>query len=497
MSLKDFVIIKILENENNYSILKVKNKKEEITYILKNIKFQMLDKNKKKKIINEIKVLTSLKHPNIIQIKKAFYDRPSNTFNIIMEFTSNGNLSNIINCAIKKRKYIKESFIWKILTQILVGLNYLHNKGIIHRDLRSCNIFLSNLGIFKIGGFNGFCLVEKNKMIKEQIGTPLYTAPEIWNDQPYNYKCDIWSLGCIVYELATLSLPFTGDNLDVLYNNIMSRKIKPIPEFYSQNLKDIINNMLIFDPLKRPSTNKLLNDPNIKQTKNELKYIYMNIKMKKINPNEIKNKLNIKEINLRKNKIRVNSKSAANINSSYNNRLNEESNINKDRSKIIITNYNTKIINNAAYRTLKERKNYYSNSDKNKKHNFQNIKFENKKRNDNNTFIENNNHSGIIESKFNKLNINNESQNTTPNSIINNTKEYSSKFCCEIESPNIIQNYSFKNLKLCEKPDKLYNESKSMKNQYKQKNLNNDFNETEITQIKKNENSHKISLNYK
>ena len=155
----------------------------------------------------------------------------------------------------------------------MIGLNYLHNKGVIHRDLRSKNIFLTNLGIFKISGFNGFCLLEKDKMINEQIGTPLYTAPEIWNDQPYNYKCDIWSVGCIIYELATLTLPFTGDNLDLLYNKIMSRKIKPIPEFYSQDLKDIINNMLIFDPLERPSTDNLLNSLKIKRTKNELNFI--------------------------------------------------------------------------------------------------------------------------------------------------------------------------------------------------------------------------------
>ena len=493
MSLNDFVMIQILENEDNYTLLKVKNKKDGITYILKNIKFQMLDNNKKKKIINDTKILTSLKHPNIIEFKEAFYHKPSNTLNIIMEFICNSNLSDIINIAIKKRKYIEESFIWKILSQILIGLNYLHNKGIIHRDLRSKNIFLSNLGIFKIAGFNGFCLLEKNKMIKEQIGTPLYTAPEIWNDQPYNYKCDIWSVGCIIYELATLTLPFAGDNIDLLYNNIMSRKIKPIPQLYSKNLKDIINSMLIFDPLKRPSTDNLLNDLNIKQTKNELKYIYVNNKMKKINLNEIKNKLNIKEINLRENKIKLNSRSTTNINSAYKYRLNEESNINKGRSKFILTNYNKKTINNATYRTLKERKNNYPNSDKRKIYKCKTIKI----KNSNNIINENNNHSGIIGSNFNKININNESLNTTPNSILNNNiKENSSKFCCDKESPDIIQNYLFKNLQLYEKLDKLYYESKFMKNKFKQKNLKYDFNDN-IIQIKKNENTQKIKLNNK
>ena len=490
-------MIQIMENEDNYTLLKVKNKKDEVTYILKNIKFHMLDKNKKKKIINETKILASLKHPNIIEFKEAFYDKPSNTLNIIMEFISNGNLSNIINCAIRKRKYIEESLIWKILTQILIGLNYLHNKGIIHRDLRSSNIFLSNLGIFKIAGFNGFCLLEKNKMIREQIGTPLYSAPEIWKDEPYNYKCDIWSVGCIIYELATLTSPFTGDNLDLLYNNIMSRKMKSIPEFYSKNLKDIINSMLIFDPLKRPSTDILLNNLNIKQAKNELNYIYMNFKMKIINLKEIKNKYNMKEINLRKNKIKINSKSTANINSTYNCRLNKEINMNKNRNKIVLPSYNGKGINNATYRTLKERKNNYSNSDKKKIYNYEKIELKNNNRNINNILNEDNNHSQIV-GKSKKLIINDESLNTTPtSSIFNyNTQNPYSKLCYDIQIPNI-QNYSFKNVKLYEQLDKLYNESKSIKNKFKQKNLNYDFYESKIIKVEKNENSHKINLNNK
>ena len=490
-------MIQIMENEDNYTLLKVKNKKDEVTYILKNIKFHMLDKTKKKKIINETKILTSLKHPNIIEFKEAFYDKPSNTLNIIMEFISNGNLSNIINYAIIKRKYIEESSIWKILTQILIGLNYLHNKGIIHRDLRSTNIFLSNLGIFKIAGFNGFCLLEKNKMIKEQIGTPLYSAPEIWKDEPYNYKCDIWSVGCIIYELATLTSPFTGDNLDLLYNNIMSRKMKSIPEFYSKNLKDIINSMLIFDPLKRPSTDILLNNFNIKQAKNELNYIYMNLKKKIINQKEFKNKYSLKEINLRKDKIKINSRSTANINSTYNCRLNKEINMNKDRNNNVLPSYNEKGINNATYRTLKERKNNYSNSDKKKIYNYEKIELKNNSRNINKIINEDNNHSQIVGSKFKKLIINDESLNTTPSSIFNyNTQNSSSKFCYDIQIPNI-QNYSFKNVELYEQLDKLYNESKSIKNKFKQNNLNNDFNESKITQVKKNENSHKINFNNK
>jgi len=404
-----------------------------------------------------------------------------------MESIYKGNLSDIINSAYKKKKYIEESIIWKILTQILIGLNYLHNKGIIHRDLTSKNIFLNNLGIFKIAGFNGFCLIEKNKKINEQIGTPLYTAPEIWNDQPYNYKCDIWSVGCIIYELANLSLPFNGDNIDLLYKSIMSRQLKPIPEFYSQNLKNIINSMLIFDPLKRPSTDKLLNDLNIKRTKNELNYIYMNTKMKKIILNRIKNKLNKKEINLGKNKIKINSRSTSNINSISDDRKNEEC------SKITLTSNNEKTISNSTYRTLKERINKSHNFHYSKKYNCIKIKIKNRKGNINNAINDNNNHTEIVNQKFKKININNEPLNKTPNSSY-----YSSKiYCNKDDFSNTIQNYSFKNPEFYEKLNILYNGSKSIKDTFKQKVLNNNLYGNECnSQIEKNKNFDKIKMVY-
>jgi hypothetical protein len=220
-------------------------------------------------------------------------------------------------------------------------------------------------------------------------------------------------------------------------------------------------------------------------------------KTKKININKMKNKINIKEINLKENKMQINSRSTANINSPYNYRLNSESNKNEYRSKITLTSYNVKIIKNATYRTLKERKKIYPNSEDNKKSKYEKIKFKNQKGKINIDINEINNHFGNINSNFSKININNDSLSTTPNSVFNNnSKEHSSKICYDIESPDI-QNYSFKNLQIYKKLDELYNESKSMKNNFKPKNVNNDCNRSKIIQIKKDENTNKIKLNYK
>ena len=360
---KDFEIIEHLGKEEKCSILKVKRKKDGVIYFLKSSVLNKLDEDYKESAINEIKILSSLNHPNIIKFKEAFFDKTTKSINLVLEFPDNGNLSNKINFAIKNKMYMEECIIWHVLTQILHGLNYLHQNGIVHRNLISKNIFLNKNRIVKIANFAASCKLEKNKMLTDQVGTPFYTAPEIWNEQPYNYKCDIWSVGCIIYELASLSLPYTGEGVDKLYENIMSKKYKPIPEFYSENLKKIINYMLISDPSKRPSTDILLNYPNIKEKTNQMNNIYLNYRINEQgkksrnrrimtknltgNINSSKYSLDFsKDINQENNKV----KGTKLLNNNWNS-IKKQNSVNKNKN-----DYKIRIIKNRTYRSLKERK---------------------------------------------------------------------------------------------------------------------------------------------
>lgn len=108
---------------------------------------------------------------------------------------------------------MNEKRIWFYMTQILIGLKVLHENKIIHRDIKSANLFLSEDGKnIKLGDLN-IAKIVKNDLASTQIGTPYYLAPEIWNNEPYDFKCDIFSLGCVVYEMATLNYPFNGKTL--------------------------------------------------------------------------------------------------------------------------------------------------------------------------------------------------------------------------------------------------------------------------------------------
>ena len=152
------------------------------------------------------------------------------------------------------------------------GLNELHKKKIIHRDLKSANIFLMKNGICKLGDLNVAKVVE-NGLLRTQTGTPYFASPEIWEDKPYNFKSDIWSIGCILYQMAGLKMPFQGKNIKEVYHNLKSINIPPLPDIYSPDLMYMVKKLLKLNPDQRPSTQEILDDEIIK---NRMKLISEN-----------------------------------------------------------------------------------------------------------------------------------------------------------------------------------------------------------------------------
>ena len=272
-SLNDFEIGKTLGKGAFGMVCLVKRKFDGKTYAMKRIKIVQLSEKDKENALNEIRILASLSHKNIIGYKDAFFDQKSKTLNIVMEFADDGDMSTKIKYNLKNKLHFKENTIWKYLIQILEGLNYLHDKKIIHRDLKSANIFLMKDKTIKIGDLN-VSKYNKLGMAYTQTGTPYYASPEIWLDQPYDYKSDIWSLGCILYELCQLKPPFRGTSLKNLCINIQKGAYNPIPNYYSDDMKKIIGMMLKKDPNLRPTTTQILECDIIVKKINELKIRY-------------------------------------------------------------------------------------------------------------------------------------------------------------------------------------------------------------------------------
>ena len=301
MSLNDFEFGKFLGKGAFGSVAIVTRKKDHQIYAMKRVNIGKLPRNEVEAALNEVRILASLNHPNIVGYKEAFYDEPSKTLNIVMELANDGDIAHKIQENAKKRLRFDESTIWEWIIQLLEGLKYLHDNHIMHRDLKSANIFLMKNGLLKIGDLN-VSKLAKNDFAKTKTGTPYYLAPEVWQDLPYDYKCDIWSVGCIIYELCCFTPPFRGTSLRELYTNVISGIYIPIPNSYSNDLKNLISKMLVVDPHKRISTNELLNSSiiqnKIKNSKN--KGIIEKVQKKQQNANFIKTikvPMNMKDIN--------------------------------------------------------------------------------------------------------------------------------------------------------------------------------------------------------
>ena len=260
MSINDFEIIKQIGSGAFSTVSLVKNKKDNKLYALKRVELSKMMSNEKDNSLNEIRLLASVNHKNIIAYKQSFYEESTNTLNLVLEYADGGDLQSKITAHKNIKKYFNEKTIWSIFIQMVYGIKELHDRNIVHRDLKSANIFLMKNGICKLGDLN-VSKVAKSGLLKTQTGTPYFASPEVWGGKPYGLKSDIWSLGCILYQMATLKMPFQGNNFKEVYSNISKCKYQPLPDIYSNELDSIIKKLLQIEPEKRPNCHQILKDP--------------------------------------------------------------------------------------------------------------------------------------------------------------------------------------------------------------------------------------------
>jgi len=211
---------------------------------------------------NEVRILKSLSHVNIV----AYYDTvmEDGTMYILMEYADAGDLFSAVKCRRSECRHFEELEVLSILLQCARALRHIHARRIVHRDLKSQNIFLSNAGgggcIVKIGDFGIAKVLQHTRGLAQTlIGTPSNLPPEVCDSKPYGTKADIWSLGVVFYELLTLEPPFKAMSLAALAIKIVNGEPKPIlNDFYAEEVRGLVRPMLEKDPARRPSAARLL-----------------------------------------------------------------------------------------------------------------------------------------------------------------------------------------------------------------------------------------------
>jgi len=181
-----------------------------------------------------------------------------------MDYADGGDLS--MKIKEQNGKLFSEDEILNWFTQVCLAIKHIHDRKILHRDIKSQNIFLMKDGRVKLGDFGiAKCLNQTIDKAKTYVGTPYYLSPEIINSQPYDFKSDIWSLGVLLYEICALKMPFDASNLPQLYIKIITCKYPPLSNKYSKDLHLLVKSMLNETSLKRPTIKQILDMPIIKK----------------------------------------------------------------------------------------------------------------------------------------------------------------------------------------------------------------------------------------
>ncbi|XP_072889298.1 uncharacterized protein [Hemitrygon akajei] len=230
-----------------------RKKDDDSLVILKEINMHELNHIERQRALNEVKVLSMLDHPNIINYYDSFEE--DGVLMIEMEYAEGGTLAQYLA---QQDRELEELEILNLFQQMVAATCYLHEHNVLHRDLKTANLFLTKEGEVKLGDFGVAKLMMTGSEAHTILGTPHYLSPEICEGKCYNEKSDIWSLGCILYEMACRQRTFEGTNLPAVVNKIMKGQFAPITNNYSAEFKGLVTDMLQKEPRYRPSACDLL-----------------------------------------------------------------------------------------------------------------------------------------------------------------------------------------------------------------------------------------------
>ena len=271
-------------------------------YVLKTINTNQFTEDQITSTKLEVELLKNLQHPYIVKYIDSFIK--DEVLVIVLEYAEGGDLNKLFKQQRKLGIPFKAELVLLWFTQLCFALKFIHDKKIIHRDIKLSNIFLTSNGDVKLGDFGiAKVLSNTNDFALSIVGTPYYISPEACLKKPYNSKCDIWSLGCVLYELVTLEHAFDAENIGLLCVKISKGQYKKIDtyshsysNYFPVGTAEFIDRILCLNPQQRPDVDDLLND--------RLLFKYMKINL--LNHIQTEKKVNIQSNCQSQNKVELN-----------------------------------------------------------------------------------------------------------------------------------------------------------------------------------------------
>ena len=238
-------------------VFKARRKADGKVYCVKEIDMSAVVPEEEEQALREVQLLASFEHPYVIRYYDSFLD--DEILHIVMEWAEHGTLNDRLKTP--GNNALAEAQVWKWSLQIIVGLNHMHERKVLHRDLKSANVFITSKDDAKIGDLGvSRALNTMQEMAHTVVGTPYYLSPELCEGRPYNVKSDVWALGCIMFEMCSGgAMPFQASNQGALILKILSGKQAPLPQGrYSSDLDDLITRCLTKAWQRRPDTHEIL-----------------------------------------------------------------------------------------------------------------------------------------------------------------------------------------------------------------------------------------------